>query len=179
MPRSFRARWISLALLLLGAAACPGRTATFEEGAAACSDGQDNDDDGTIDCADLDCRSLAFCAPTDAHVEQQVGDGPRPPDLRPPPDVRRPPDLTAPSSYGRRCTFSGSVAPCADGQSVCLPGKYDSPGFCTRPCGTCPPGPAGTQVSCSLQLLPSGQWYCIFHCPSCPNDLACYGTFCY
>jgi hypothetical protein len=168
-------------IALLGA--CAGRQAAFETGSAECSDGQDNDDDGKIDCLDTDCQYLAFCSPTDAGPK----DGPPPTaDHGPTPDVLPPkPDLP-PSQYGRRCNYTGTVEPCADKQTVCVYGKYSTPGYCTYPCiqgQPCPDGPPGTQSHCGYDM--SGQWYCIFLCMQtpCPHDTIChqtyYGEFCF
>ena len=164
---------------LLGA--CAGRQAAFETGSAECSDGQDNDDDGKIDCADNDCHYLAFCSPTDAGRDLGPKDGPKPQDHGPTPDLLPPkPDLPA-SQYGRRCAYSGTIEPCADKQTVCVYGKYSTPGYCTHPCDPagqpCPEGPAGTQVHCGYNM--NGQWFCIFLCMQavCPHDLDCFQTY--
>jgi hypothetical protein len=183
---------LALAVLL---PACPGDSIQFETGAADCSDGQDNDGDGKIDCQDGDCYPMAFCMPPpdggldvdrpDLPVTKRdkgvVLDGTSPkPDLKPPP-----------SSYGKRCNYtSGSPKPCADGKTVCVPSSYSS-GFCTHQCSSkgayCPAGPTGTKAYCGYNVSTGGSWlwYCIFLCSSnqCPNDTKCYysggGQFCF
>ncbi len=62
-----RPSWLAiLALLALGAPACTSRGAARESGAATCTNGIDDDQDGQADCADPDCA--AVCSGDDSGV---------------------------------------------------------------------------------------------------------------
>lgn len=176
--------------LLLVLAACAGRRTTLESGATQCNDGLDNDDDGRIDCKDPDCQALAICSPSDGPIRLDGKvDGAPPPDTGPTPDLKPPtPDLPPASSFGTRCQFSTQGVLCPDGASECVPGKYGSPGICTRPCvqgSPCDDAPAGTTAHCGYQVtwMTGSVWYCLFTCGSgepCPHDTQCYNySFCF
>jgi hypothetical protein len=183
-------------LVVLLCSACPGDQTDVEVGAADCTDGRDNDEDGKIDCQDSDCYPMAFCfSPPDGGIH----DGPSADlpviyydrgvtkDSTPPPDTQPPP-----SFYGRRCSYSSSkgITKCADGKTLCVPSSVGSGGFCTHQCSSqgafCPSGPSGTKSYCGYNVSTGGPWYwyCIFLCSSnsCPHDTKCYytsGKFCF
>jgi len=180
------ARLLCLTLLLV-LSACAGRQNDFEQGPSECADGVDNDDDGKIDCKDPDCFPLAFCSGMDSGPPK---DGPSTDRTLVPLDHTvdtRKPDLSPPlSSYGKRCNYQTKGMTCDDGESVCVPGKYGSPGFCSYGCQygePCPDGPPGTETHCGYQVNYStgSEWYCIFNCQQsvCPHDIQCFGTFCF
>ena len=176
--------------------ACAGERTGVEFGAADCTDGRDNDEDGKIDCQDSDCYPMAFCVPPPDggtndgppvdlpviyHDRGIIKDSTLPPDTKPPP-----------SSYGKRCTYNSSITKCADGKTLCVPSSVQSGvGFCTHQCSGqgafCPTGPPGTEPYCGYNVFTSsGQeyWFCIFLCSSnaCPHDTKCYytnGKFCF
>jgi hypothetical protein len=93
----------------------PGGEAT----AAECSDGLDNDGDGSVDCLDIACGVHAFC------------DGPGP-------DGGMPPSSCGPSTCGGCCSgdtcLGGtSATACGSGGAVCVdcgPGRLCSGGGC-------------------------------------------------
>lgn len=178
---------------LLGA--CPGQRTGVEVGAAACTDGHDNDEDGKIDCQDSDCFPMAFCfTPPDGGIYDGFPldlpviyyDRGVTKDSTPSPDTKPPP-----SSYGKRCSYKGQITTCADGKTLCVPSSVASGGFCTHQCTSqgafCPPGPSGTKPYCGYNVTTGGgvwKWYCIYLCTSnsCPHDTQCYysnGKFCF
>ncbi|MDI7269816.1 MAG: hypothetical protein QME96_17640, partial [Myxococcota bacterium] len=61
MPRS-SGPFVAVVACAAGHAAT-ARATTFENTAAACRDGLDNDADGHVDCADQDCWEFVFCRP--------------------------------------------------------------------------------------------------------------------
>ena len=141
---------------------------TSENTSALCRDGQDNDHDGNIDCADQDCWDLHFCRDTGAAPQPDqrpadlpaadliapddlaLADAATPQDVALPPDSP-PPDLLPPDSVPH-CT-----AHCD-----CAQGSFCHLGLCTKDakfpvycCGKpgCPPGRwcvdlAGKRASC-------------------------------
>lgn len=188
---SLRARVLPQTLLIMAAwvalGACAGRGTAIESGPSECADGMDNDDDGRIDCKDPDCHPLAFCSSSsDIGPNLDGPPPPPPPDKGPTPDLKPPtPDLPPPSSYGKRCEYTQKGIKCEDGQTVCVPGKYGTSGFCTHACSQdqCPPGPNGTKVSCAYTVYYSSQTvhYCLFSCgsTSCPHDTQCFYSNCF
>jgi hypothetical protein len=168
--------------------ACAGRTNSFEDGPEQCADGVDNDDDGKIDCKDPGCFPLAFCSGVDSGPSKKDGflaDRTLVPVDRSV-DTKGPDQSPPLSSYGKRCQYKTKDTLCSDGESVCVPGKYGSPGFCSYECqqgGSCPDGPLGTKTHCGYQVnyTTGSIWYCIFTCQqsSCPHDIQCFGTFCF
>ena len=163
---------IAALLLLVLVPAC----SISSQGAEAyedCLDGKDNDDDGTIDCADSDCRSLPICGAPMTPVDAAVVDG-LVPDSALAPDFAPPP-----SSYGQVCTALGQ--PCPDGKTTCIRYQYSDRGYCSRPCveGTrCEDGPTGTPAYCVYGF--NGTRYCAFTCKwkgvpfGCPPSWRCY-----
>jgi hypothetical protein len=178
-------------VLLTGlvAAACSGRNLASEQGASQCSDSLDNDNDGKIDCADPDCLSVAFCWP---RIDAGSADLAVPSDATSPFDLTSPADMLAldqqagDSSYGRRCSYSGQIESCSDGETLCVRSKYSTSwGYCTYACeaqGTyCPPSQRNTFSYCGYHFDQEDLWYCIFLCDHhlCPSELSCIQGFCF
>ncbi|MGC4121838.1 MAG: hypothetical protein QM765_46120 [Myxococcales bacterium] len=68
-----RCTFMALALSL---SACPSTTSVHEDTLATCTDGADNDGDGSTDCADPDCSGFAACARPDAGPAPEPDAGP-------------------------------------------------------------------------------------------------------
>lgn len=70
----FRSGWGWVALTCALGLGCGDDDVAAELSAAECSDGVDNDGDGAIDCADVGCRTHAFCEGVDGGSDRDAGD---------------------------------------------------------------------------------------------------------
>ena len=145
-----------------------------ESTAARCQDGEDNDKDGVIDCADQDCWGFGFCrdrgVPDRPYVDAPGADLTPPPDAGPAADLVTGPDLAAPDLSAPDLPAPDLPAPDLPAPDLAIPDAAapDVLPACTTHCdcaqgqfcylGKCTKDPSMAVYCCSKKPCPPGRW---------------------